>query len=326
MSGKTEKYKHTKITTTGLDTVNLLEIKLTRSNKNNILEYIEKYLNVAPKSKSGKMPEFTNILTIFTPNPELIVYAHQHPWFKNILNQADISVPDGIGVVLASRFLAKKKEYRLMSRISGIDLMQELISYARKRGVTIGLIGGRKAVALEALECLKMAYPGLRGWAMGAPEIHIKGSVLAVARDKKSKLTEIRSESYVDREINEKLSDINPFLDQVTSKIKSTSPGFVFIGLGAPKQELLISELKARLSNEKDMGLKKTKPAIVTNLVLMAVGGSFDILSGRLPRAPKLVRIFGMEWLFRLILEPWRWIRQLSLVRFLYLIGQSVRK
>jgi N-acetylglucosaminyldiphosphoundecaprenol N-acetyl-beta-D-mannosaminyltransferase len=52
----------------------------------------------------------------------------------------------------------------------------------------------------------------------------------------------------------------------------------------------------------------------------IGIGGTLDMISGRAPRAPRVVRQFGMEWLFRLIVEPWRWRRQLALPRFVALV------
>jgi N-acetylglucosaminyldiphosphoundecaprenol N-acetyl-beta-D-mannosaminyltransferase len=52
----------------------------------------------------------------------------------------------------------------------------------------------------------------------------------------------------------------------------------------------------------------------------MGVGGSFDFLSGAVTRAPRLIRNIGLEWLYRLIVEPWRWRRQLRLIEYIFLI------
>jgi N-acetylglucosaminyldiphosphoundecaprenol N-acetyl-beta-D-mannosaminyltransferase len=48
----------------------------------------------------------------------------------------------------------------------------------------------------------------------------------------------------------------------------------------------------------------------------MGVGGAFDFLSGAVPRAPKFMRSLGLEWLFRLVLQPWRIKRQLTVFNF----------
>ena len=52
----------------------------------------------------------------------------------------------------------------------------------------------------------------------------------------------------------------------------------------------------------------------------MGVGGAFDYISGRVPRAPRWVRSIGFEWLFRLLIEPWRIKRQLVLLEFVWLV------
>jgi N-acetylglucosaminyldiphosphoundecaprenol N-acetyl-beta-D-mannosaminyltransferase len=55
-------------------------------------------------------------------------------------------------------------------------------------------------------------------------------------------------------------------------------------------------------------------------VLAIGVGGTFDYLSGRVPRAPGLIRRIGLEWLYRLIRQPWRWRRQLALPQFAALV------
>ena len=83
---------------------------------------------------------------------------------------------------------------------------------------------------------------------------------------------------------------------------------FVFVGLGAPKQEYLIEKVKSQKSKVK------------SPLILMSVGGSFDILAGSVSRAPFVMRHVGLEWLWRLAREPWRWKRQCALVKFIWMV------
>ena len=54
--------------------------------------------------------------------------------------------------------------------------------------------------------------------------------------------------------------------------------------------------------------------------IAIGVGGAFDYISGKIPRAPFFVRKLGMEWLFRLLVQPWRIKRQLSLIEFAWLV------
>lgn len=74
----------------------------------------------------------------------------------------------------------------------------------------------------------------------------------------------------------------------------------LLVAYGAPKQERWI------VRNQADLGIP----------LAIGVGGVFDFWSGRVPRAPYLMRKAGFDWLFRLIVQPWRWRRQLALPRF----------
>lgn len=78
----------------------------------------------------------------------------------------------------------------------------------------------------------------------------------------------------------------------------------LFVAFGAPKQEFWISE-----------NLEKIPVKIA-----IGVGGAFDYISGKIPRAPLFLRSIGLEWLFRLIIQPWRMKRQLSLLSFIWLV------
>jgi len=84
----------------------------------------------------------------------------------------------------------------------------------------------------------------------------------------------------------------------------------LFVAYGAPKQEEWIAENLEKLPVKAAMG----------------VGGAFDYLSGRVPRAPKIIRMIGLEWLFRLVIQPWRIWRQLSLIMFIYLVCKEFFK
>ncbi len=88
------------------------------------------------------------------------------------------------------------------------------------------------------------------------------------------------------------------------SQVVSFSPHLLFVSFGSPFQEKWIYENRARFGNCAAMG----------------VGGAFDFLSKRIPRAPRIISSIGGEWLFRLILQPWRIKRQLSLLKFLWLV------
>lgn len=92
--------------------------------------------------------------------------------------------------------------------------------------------------------------------------------------------------------------------EEWTENIKNKKTDILFVAFGSPKQEIWIK------NNLKDLPAK----------VVIGVGGAFDFISGKVPRAPKFFRQLGLEWLFRLIMQPWRIKRQTSLIKFVYLI------
>lgn len=93
------------------------------------------------------------------------------------------------------------------------------------------------------------------------------------------------------------------------SFIKSLKCDMLFVALGAPKQEKWIAENLEKLPVKAAMG----------------VGGALDYISGAVPRAPRLIRNLGFEWLFRLVIQPWRLKRQLRLITFIKLMITSER-
>lgn len=86
----------------------------------------------------------------------------------------------------------------------------------------------------------------------------------------------------------------------IAAQITASGANVLLVGLGSPKQEYWLEDY---------LGMTKCGVGI-------GVGGSFDILAGTVPRAPRVWRRAGLEWLYRLIREPARWRRQLALPRF----------
>ncbi|AEH46332.1 WecB/TagA/CpsF family glycosyltransferase [Parageobacillus thermoglucosidasius] len=87
----------------------------------------------------------------------------------------------------------------------------------------------------------------------------------------------------------------------IKEAINQSGADILFVALGSPAQEYWIANHMHSLSPK----------------VYQGVGGSFDVISGRIKRAPLLVQKLGLEWLYRLLKEPWRWKRQLALPKFL---------
>ncbi len=89
--------------------------------------------------------------------------------------------------------------------------------------------------------------------------------------------------------------------DDAVARVRAARPDLLFVGMGVPRQERWLVE------NRRKLGVP----------LMMGVGGSFDVLSGRLRRAPRLWQRLGLEWLYRLCLEPHRLGRALCIPAFL---------
>jgi len=82
-------------------------------------------------------------------------------------------------------------------------------------------------------------------------------------------------------------------MPKITAELKELNPHLLLAAIGAPKQEYIISKYKE----------------ILPNTVMIGVGGSFDVWAKKVKRAPVIFRMFGLEWLYRLIKQPSRFSR-----------------
>lgn len=177
--------------------------------------------------------------------------------------------------------LAARLLGRQVERQTGTDTLERWLEEAKVNKTPTLLIGGREGVA----ESLARWYDPQRQWCWGTsghPNV-------AAARDP----------AYQDQFRAEE--------QQILDLVKAHRPRAVFVAFGAPWQEEWICRNREKLAG---LGVR----------LAMVCGGAFDYLTGGVVRAPVWVRSIGLEWLFRLFKEPWRWRRQLRLVRFLRLL------
>jgi N-acetylglucosaminyldiphosphoundecaprenol N-acetyl-beta-D-mannosaminyltransferase len=93
--------------------------------------------------------------------------------------------------------------------------------------------------------------------------------------------------------------------EEICRRIEAVKPvDVLLVAYGAPKQDFWIARNQPRLRIP----------------VAIGVGGTFNFIAGRSRRPPQIVKRLNLIWLFRLITEPWRWRRQLALVRFAGLV------
>lgn len=100
----------------------------------------------------GKQPSF-----VVAINPEKIMKAEKDSKLKELLNNAAIQIPDGVGVIIASRL----KGGKIRKRVTGIDLMQSICKNASKKGDKVFLLGAKPGVGDRAAEILMEEYKGL---------------------------------------------------------------------------------------------------------------------------------------------------------------------
>lgn len=219
------------------NTINILGINISTLKKNEVLEKIEEFLS------DGKQHQ------IATPNPEIILKALQDEELFYILNNADLAVPDAMGVKIAGWLYGKN-----LKRITGADLVKDILKLAEDKNLKAVIFNWKKSISdsEEIKTAINKIFPCLN----------------------------LMVETVGQEWKNYDWQKINEFV-----------PAVVFTNSGASYQEKFVFH-----------GLKKIPSAKLG----MGVGGSFDFLTGKIARAPLIMRYIGLEWLWRLILEPWR--------------------
>ncbi|AOV08797.1 WecB/TagA/CpsF family glycosyltransferase [Sporosarcina ureilytica] len=195
-------------------------------------------------------------------NPEKLMKSRKDPELREILNKATIGIPDGIGVLLASRL----RGGNIRARITGVDMMELLCKEAGIQSVPVFLYGAKPGVAAKAAHNLQAQFPNLQ----------VAGTLDGYVKDE----------------------------EEIITTINNSGAKILFVALGSPTQENFIIRNMDKLNVS----------------VFQGVGGSFDVFSGNIERAPVAFRRLGLEWFYRLLKEPSRWKRQLELPKFLLAI------
>ena len=192
--------------------------------------------------------EYANSISgqVVTINPEMM----SNPDMKEIVNSAELVIPDGIGVQLGLRICGHK-----VKRIAGIEFAHRMLEEAEKNRQSVALIGAKPDVIEKAKENIQKEFPNLY-------------------------ITYVQDGYFADTE-------------RVLNEIKIRQPRLVLCAMGSPKQEQFITEAKKLLPES----------------LFIGVGGSFDVWSGIVKRAPVFWQKMGLEWLYRTIKEPKRFKR-----------------
>lgn len=191
-------------------------------------------------------------LHIVTINPEMIIEGNKNDRFGRVLNNAGLTVPDGVGIKIALKIKGINQE-----TIPGVEFAKKIASICALDGYSVGLLGAKEEIVQLAAKKLREECENLN-------------------------ITYIRNGYFSEPDVN-----------VIKEELKTISPRVLFVALGSPKQEMIISELKEEMPNT----------------IFIGVGGSFDVWSGVVQRAPEIYQKLGLEWLYRTVKEPSRFKR-----------------
>jgi N-acetylglucosaminyldiphosphoundecaprenol N-acetyl-beta-D-mannosaminyltransferase len=182
-----------------------------------------------------------------------IMQSYRRPEVRDAYNSASLCVPDGMPLT----WVGRARGQRTMGRVYGPDLMLRLLEVSAQKGYTNFFYGGAEGVAEDLKRRMALRFPGLEVVGTYCPPFQ--------------PLT-------------------NEGKEELISIVNDLRPDFLWIGLGAPKQELFMREFHE----------------ILRAKVMIGVGAAFDFHTGRVRQAPRWMMSAGLEWLFRLSMEPRR--------------------
>jgi N-acetylglucosaminyldiphosphoundecaprenol N-acetyl-beta-D-mannosaminyltransferase len=232
------------------DVVKILGVPFS---KGNMLQTVRKITDIINKERVDKP------FHVITANPEIVMSAQEDAVMKAVTEEADLITPDGIGIVMASRWLGDP----VAERVAGYDLLLRLLEEGNLFGWSFYFLGASEESNLLATDIISERYPN----------VVVAGRHNGFFKDKE---------------------------DEVIADINASNADIVVVALGAPRQELWIYNHKNRLHTK----------------IAMGVGGSLDVIAGKVKRAPVFWQKLNLEWLYRLLSQPSRWRRQLVLPQF----------
>ena len=185
---------------------------------------------------------------LITVNAQSLLLMHDDPAMEEAIREAAMVVADGASMALAARVL----NLPWKGRVTGVDLMQRLMSEGGARHLKVYFLGATDLVLERLLAVVRERYPGL---------------VVAGYRN-----------GYFDRNHD----------GEVIEQIRASGADILFVGMPTPFKELW---------------LHRNLPRFGVGLAI-GVGGTFDVLAGLVPRAPLWMQRAGLEWSWRLMMEP----------------------
>lgn len=209
---------------------------------------------------------------ICVSNVHTTVMSYEDECYRDIQNSGFMALPDGKPLSVIS----KKRGFSKAERVTGPDLMEEIFKISEEKGYSHYFYGSTQETLDNLKEKLNKKYPNIKIVGMYSPPFR--------------KLTEEESKEI---EVN----------------INSIKPDFIWVGLGAPKQEIWMSEHKDKV-----------------NGLMVGVGAGFDYYAGNISRAPKWMQNMSLEWLYRLMQDPKRLFRRYFFTNLKFIKLVSLRK
>ena len=218
-----------------------------------------------------------------TVNPEMVIEAEQNEEFFQVLQKSEINTSDGIGILWAAYYLSNHK-------------------CKNKIGRFFQLIVSLMAILLTPNKIRSVIHERITG-------VDLFPKIVERSEKKGWKIFLLGAEEGISKRVAKKMSKIYPqaqFVgyysgsphrhdeEEICDYINKVNPDILFVAYGAPKQELWIHRNLFKLDSVK---------------VTIGVGGAFDFHAGKVKRAPALMQKIGLEWLYRLIRAPKRFIR-----------------
>ena len=193
---------------------------------------------------------------ICASNVHTTVMAHDNYDYKIIQSNSLLSLPDGKPLSI----IGKKRGFANMEKVTGTHFMLNIFENEQLKNAKHYFYGSTDENIKQLEKQVRLKYPALN-----------------ISGVEPSKFRELSDEE----------------IDELCSRINESKTDFLWVGIGAPRQEILMSRMQGKV-----------------NCVMIGVGGAFNILSGKVKDAPIWMQNIGLEWFYRLIKEPRRLLKR----------------
>lgn len=265
-----------------MDSIKLLGVRIDKVTLTQAVVAVDDWLG--PKGDGQQK-------TIFTPNFEFLIDAQKDFAFRDVLNSSDLNIPDSarLGWLSKQLELKSKTPRPFVSFIPFVSLTTHRLIHWLRFPFADHTFPNTTGVELVEALCKLASQNHYSVAFIGGDRTACAQAAINMAQKYPGlNLTYADPDGRITREGKAEHLPALPPTD------------IVFVAFGHRKQERWIDRYRSHLPGK----------------VFMGVGGTFDYLSGQVPRAPHILRQFGLEWFFRLVLQPWRVQRQLRILFF----------